>query len=50
VDIYYQDQLQKATARVLYGQQSAADALAQVQRLVMARERQLRNQYGSWNW
>ncbi|HWE63444.1 MAG TPA: extracellular solute-binding protein, partial [Chloroflexota bacterium] len=41
VDVFYQDQLSKATARVLYGQQSPAAALAQVQRLVLADEQRL---------
>lgn len=50
VDVYYQDQLLKASARVLYGQQSPADALAQVQRLVLAEQVRLQNQYGKWNW
>ena len=50
VEIFYQDQLTKATVRVLYGQQSPADALAQVQRLVLADEKRLQNQYGSWSW
>jgi hypothetical protein len=50
VDVFYQDQLTKATARVLFGQQSAADALNQVQKLVVADEQRLRNQSGSWNW
>ena len=50
VDVFYEDQLAKATARVLFGQQSASDALAQVQRLVVADQQRLQNQYGSWNW
>jgi ABC-type glycerol-3-phosphate transport system substrate-binding protein len=50
VEVYYIDQLDKATARVLFGQQSASDALAQVQHLVLADEQHLKNQYGSWNW
>ncbi len=50
VEVYYIDQLDKATVRVLYGQQTPAAALAQVQRLVLADEQRLRNQYGSWNW
>ena len=50
VEVYYIDQLDKATVRVLYGQQTPADALAQVQRLVLADQQRLQNQYGRWNW
>lgn len=50
VDVYYQDQLAKATARVLYGQQTPLAALQQVQRLVLADQKRLQNQYGAWNW
>jgi hypothetical protein len=50
VEIYYVDQLTKASARVLYGQQAPADALTQVQRLVLAEQTRLQNQYGKWNW
>jgi ABC-type glycerol-3-phosphate transport system substrate-binding protein len=50
VDVFYQDQLSKATARVLFGQQSPADALNQVQKLVTADEQRLKSQYGNWNW
>lgn len=50
VEIYYQDQLQKATARVLYGQQSPRAAMQQVQQLVLADEQRLKAQYGAWGW
>jgi ABC-type glycerol-3-phosphate transport system substrate-binding protein len=50
VNVYYLEQLNKATARVLYGQQSPSAALAQVQKLVVADEQHLQNQYGKWNW
>lgn len=50
VNIFYQQQLAQATANVLYGKQSPAAALAQVQRLVVAQEQRLKSQYGPWNW
>lgn len=50
VDVYYQDQLAKATARVFYGQQTPAAALAEVQQLVLADQQRLQGQYGSWKW
>jgi hypothetical protein len=50
VEPYYQEQLGRATSRVLLGQQSPAAAMAEVQRLVLNRENQLKSQYGSWNW
>jgi ABC-type glycerol-3-phosphate transport system substrate-binding protein len=50
VEIYYQEQLNKYTARVLFGQMSPQAALAQVQRLVVAQEQRLKGQYGAWNW
>jgi hypothetical protein len=50
VEIYYQEQLSKYTARALYGQMSPQAALAQVQRLVVAQQQRLKAQYGAWNW
>jgi hypothetical protein len=50
VNIYYQTQLLQASARVLYGQQSPAAALAQVQQEVLAEQSRLQSQYGKWNW
>ncbi len=50
VEPYYQEQLSRAATRVLLGQQSPEAALAEVQRLVLNREKQLASQYGSWNW
>jgi ABC-type glycerol-3-phosphate transport system substrate-binding protein len=50
VEIYYQEQLNKYTERVLYGQMSPQAALAEVQRLVVADEQRLKAQYGAWNW
>lgn len=50
VDVYYEEQLGKATARVLYGQQTPQAALQQVQQLVLADEQRLKAQYGSWTW
>ena len=42
--------IDKATARVLYGQQSPSDALNSVQKLVVSQQKRLQSQYGSWNW
>ncbi len=50
VDIYYQAQLARATARVLYGQASPHDALQTVQRLVLGEEQRMKAEYGNWNW
>jgi hypothetical protein len=50
VEVYYEEQLGKATARVLYGQQSPQAALQRLQRLVLAQEQRLKAQYGRWNW
>ena len=50
VEIYYQNQLLEASARVLYGQQTPEAALAQVQQRVLAEQNRLRSQYGAWNW
>ena len=50
VDVYYQDQLAKATSRVLYGQEAPAAALSDVQKLVLSDQKRLQGQYGSWNW
>jgi ABC-type glycerol-3-phosphate transport system substrate-binding protein len=50
VDIYYLEQLNKATLRVLYGQQTPQAALQQVQTLVLAEQQRLKAQYGAWNW
>jgi ABC-type glycerol-3-phosphate transport system substrate-binding protein len=50
VDIYYLAQLNKATVRVLYGQQTPQAALQQVQTQVLAEQQRLKSQYGSWNW
>jgi hypothetical protein len=50
VDIYYQQQLGTATARVLSGQQNPLAALADVQQAVLAEEQQLQAHYGAWNW
>jgi ABC-type glycerol-3-phosphate transport system substrate-binding protein len=50
VETYYIEQLNIATSNVLYGKQSPADALAQVQKLVVAYEAKLKSQYGAWNW
>jgi hypothetical protein len=50
VDIYYQQQLEKATVRVLLGQQAPAAALHAVQTQVLAEQRRLQAQYGAWPW
>jgi hypothetical protein len=51
VDPYYEEQLNKYTAQVLYGQGlTPLAALQTVQRLVVADEQRLKAQYGSWNW
>lgn len=50
VDIYYEEQINKATEQVLYGQMTPLAALQHVQTLVLSEQQRLKAQYGSWNW
>ncbi len=50
VDPYYQQQLLQETIRVLEGHETARAALSTVQSKVLAQERYIEQQYGTWNW
>ena len=50
VDLVYQEDLARATDRVLSGQQSPETALLDVQSQVLVAQHRLAAQYGIWNW